>query len=276
MARLSSARPLVNKVLLLTVLVLGFCAPTARAQLFLEEGKVVLAVSGSERVNKHIVVNNTSSEPINVKVYWEDFEYLSPYDGAKKFTPAGTSKNSASGIVSFFPQTFQLPAFGKQQIDYSVSTPEDMSEGHYGVLFFEKAGDPIKTDAGISIVTRVGCLFFIEPKEKNKTAVIENMALNGSTLVGRFSNQGNVIMIPRTTYNVMDKEGLVADRGEVKKHYVPPGVSASWEVPLPKTLGQGEYTLLVNADLDEGDAVVKEMQLIKDAAGKLSIENVRD
>ncbi len=248
---------------------------TAKAQLFLEEGKVVLAVSGGERVNKSIVIHNTSNKSINLKVYWEDFQYQPPYDGLKAFLAAGTSPQSAAQWVTYAPTELTLPPSGQQKIDYTISVPEQIEAGHYGVLFFEDT-NPIKDVSGVNIVTRVGSLFFIEPKGKLKKAAIENIQVSGSNLTGDFSNQGNVVLIPRMTYYIMDDAGVVVGRGEVKKLYVPPGATAQWQVTLPENLAAGRYSFVLNSDLEEGEVVVKEIEFVKDASGQLSVQNVKD
>ncbi len=248
----------------------------AKAQLFLENGKVVLAVSGGEHTNGTLMVHNTSADPVDVKVYWEDFEYKPPYEGTKNFLPAGTAPASASQWVAFSPQVFTIPAFGQQKIDYTVSVPSLIQGGHYGVLFFEKNSDSITNGEGLTIVTRVGCLFFIEPKDKNKNAVIQNAGLKANGIVANFVNQGNVILIPHTTYYLMQDSGMVLLRGEANKLYVPPGASALLEISLKQQLNPGHYTLVVNSDLDDGDVVVKEIGLAVDAGGQLTIENSQD
>jgi hypothetical protein len=266
---------IIRIVFLVLCLAVGFTAQ-AQAQLFLENGKVVLAVSGGDHPNGFLVIHNTSAQQADVKVYWEDFEYKSPYDGTKSFLPAGTAPGSASQWVVFSPQTFSLPAFGQQKIDYTVSVPSSIQEGHYGVLFFEKSSDPLNNGEGVTIVTRVGCLFFIEPKDKVKKAALQDIGLNANSLTANFVNQGNVILIPRTTYYVMQGEGLVLLRGESKKVYVPPGASAPIEVTLKKQLNPGHYTLVVNADLDEGDVVVKEIGLDVDVSGQMMLGKIQE
>lgn len=246
------------------------------AQLFLEEGKVVLAVSPGERVNKSITVANTTNKEINVRAYWQDFEYQPPYAGSKSFLPEGTTKLSANKMVSFSPQVFKLAGFGKQKIDYSINVPANATGGYYGVLFFEKNPDPLEVKMGLSIVTRVGTLFFIESKDKSKKSEINSVVVNADKITGAYHNQGNAILIPRMTYNVFDKEGLVADRGELKKLYVPPGASANWEIGLPKGLSAGKYALVLNTDLDDGDMIVTELSIDIDVAGHLKIENIHD
>ncbi len=264
--------------MMIKVLVFIFCSivligTEAKAQLFLEQGKLSLAVSDAERSNGSVTLHNTSSDPVEVKVYWEDFEYKSPYDGTKNFSPAGTGRNSASKWVAFTPQVFTIPAFGRQKIDYTLTVPDTITEGHYGVLFFESNGAPMAGDKGVTLVTRVGCLFFIEPKQKNKKSDIQDIKSDKKGFTVNFVNQGNIVLIPKTTYYVMEDEGLVVSRGETEKLYVPPGVSASLEIPLKSPLKEGRYTLVINSDLEEGDVVIKEVELAVDAGGQVTISN---
>ena len=264
------------RIFLLMISAVGLLTAEAKAQLFLEQGKVNITVSNGEHTNGSLLIHNTSSEKANIKVYWEDFEYKAPYDGTKEFLPAGTAPASASSWVSFSPQVFTMPAFGQQKIDYTVTAPAQVQGGHYGVLFFERSSDLPTSDAGVTLVTRVGCLFFIEPKDKKKKAVLQDIGVKPEGITANFVNQGDVILIPHTTYYIMQQDGLVSLRGESKKLYVPPGVSAPLAISLKKKLSQGNYTLVVNCDLEEGDVVIKEIGLAVDASGQLTVTNSQD
>ncbi len=257
--------------------ILSMVAPrVAQAQLFLEEGKVVLSVSPGERVNRSLTIDNTSKDEMDVRVYWEDFQYESPFDGTKKFLPAGTVPGSASSWIQYMPQEFKIQPSQKQRIDYTINVPSDIQGGHYGVLFFEKSGGAVIDEKAIKIVTRIGCLFFIEAKDGDKRAAIGNVLLAGSDLTGTFTNSGNVVLIPRMTYYMMDDSGMVVDRGELAKLYVPAGAAASLKVALSKDLSAGHYSLVLNADLDGGDIVVKEITLQKTSSGEFLVEKVQD
>ncbi len=265
---------MIVRIVFLAFFACGVIAGEAQAQLYLENGKVVLAVSGGEHTNGSLIIRNTSADQADVKVYWEDFKYKPPYDGSKDFLPASTVTGSASQWVTFYPQSFSLPPFGQQKIDYSVAVPGSIDKGHYGVLFFEKSSLAVTNGEGVNLVTRVGCLFFIEPTDKNKNAAIENVKLEGNeSFSASFANHGNIIIIPRTTYYIMQEGGLVLLRGEANKVYVPPGAAATIEIPLKKKLSPGRYTLVVNADLQEGDVAVKEISLAVDASGQITIVN---
>jgi len=264
---------MIVRIIFLMFCVIGVLTGETQAQLFLENGKETLAVSGGDHLNGTLLIHNTSSDPAEIKVYWEDFEYKPPFDGTKNFLPAGTAAASASQWVTFSPQAFNMPGFGQQKIDYTVTVPSVIQEGHYGVLFFERSSNAtLSSDKGVTLVTRVGCLFFVEPKDKSKKAVIQDIKLKANSLAASFANQGNVILIPHTTYYIMQEGGLVLLRGEVNKLYVPPGASAPLEISLKKKLNPGHYTLVINSDLDEGDVVVKEIGLAVDASGLVSLE----
>jgi hypothetical protein len=244
---------------------------TAKAQFVLEQGKVSLAVSGGERLNGFVTIHNNSKEEALLKVYWEDFEYITPYDGSKSFAPAGTLPSTASQWISYSPQEFKISGFGAQKVQYTISVPEKVEGGHYGVLFFERVNSDVKTTTGVKVVYRMGSLFFIEAKDKIKQAVFNAMKIAAGSLTGALTNQGNAVLVPRTTYYIMDQDGLVADRGDVKNLYIPPGVTAPFSIALPAGLQPGAYTFFVNADLEEGDVVVQEIAFSKDAAGRITM-----
>ncbi|MFH0753965.1 MAG: hypothetical protein V2A70_05310 [Candidatus Omnitrophota bacterium] len=269
-----------KKFILLNLVILGISAilaGPARAQFFLEQGKINLNVSGGDRINKSLTIHNTTQEEQVVKAYWEDFEYQPPYEGAKKFLPVGTGVGtSAAGWVNFSPQEFTLPPQGKKEIEYSINVPQKYDAGHYGILFFERASEPYKDATGVNIITRVGALFFIEPKNIEKKAELKNLKQDVASLTGEFHNMSTVILIPQITYYVMNNDGLVADRGELKKLYIPPSVAAKWTIPLSFKLEPGEYSMVINADFEEGNVAVKEVKLTKDSSGNLTVDVPQD
>jgi hypothetical protein len=263
---------LFNLFMLLGVLFPGM----AQAQLFIEDGKVVLSVTEGERINKFITVANTSKEQVLVKIYLEDFQYQPPYDGTKKFFPAGVGPASASKIINYSPQEISIPPFGKQKIDYTITVPDKFDKGLYGVLFFEQTGSSTKNVTGIDIVTRAGSLFFIEPKNAIRKAELDKVSLQGGNIVGTFVNKSTITLIPRIVYYFMEDEGMVKERGELKNLYVPAGETASWELPVPVSLNAGHYTLVINADLGEENVVTKEIGLTKSASDQLTLQVTGD
>lgn len=254
-----------------------FLCASAHAQVFIEQGKVNLLVHPGEHVSGAVTVDNTTGKSVKARIYWEDFAYQPPFDGAKKFAPASTLKASLAKWVQFSPRDLVLPAFGKANISYSVDVPANAQGGYYGVLFIEPQNlDLTGPDKGVRIVTRVGCLFFVETGDRNKDASVDQVAVNGNILKGRLRNEGNVVLLPQSSYYIMDREGLAADRGELKKYYLPPGESADFDLSLSNDLSKGEYTLVLTFDLQDGDVLVKEIELTKNSDIEYKVRTVRD
>jgi len=247
----------------------------ARAQLVMEKSRIEETVKPGDTLVDSITLHNKSDEPMALSVYWQDFDYLPPFDGQKKFTPAGTSQYTMSSWIAFSPDELTIPPHGKKDVNFTIKVPSDAVGGHYGVLFFERGSRQKKDVTGVNIVTRLGALFFIESTNKNKSAAIKNIEIKEKALKGVFENKGNIIFFPRGIYYIMDHEGMVLSRGEVKKIYLPPGNEAPFSIDLSDELKEGEYTLVLTFDLNEGNSVVKEVDLKKVSSG-YEIQQVRD
>jgi len=253
------------------------CHQNLYAQIFIEQGKVTLNIKPGERVSDEITVHNTLNEQMRVNAYWEDFEYQPPYEGAKKFYPAGSTKDSFKEWVQFSPQEFVLPAFGKMKIQYVFNVPSDVQGGYYGVLFFEKIDQDLKDpQTGVNIVTRVGCLFFLESEQKSKNVSAENFSFSLNRLNYDLKNEGDVILIPKAIYYVMDQEGNVFDRGEFSNYYIPPQGIAQAALQLGSNIPDGQFTLVLTLDLQEGDSWVKEIDFEKNGESSFNLIRVRD
>ena len=253
-----------------------FCLPV-HAQVFVEQGKVNLLVHPGEHVSDTVTIHNTTGKSVKARIYWEDFSYQPPFDGAKKFAPASTLKTSLAKWIQFSPRDLVLPAFGKVNISYSIDVPSNAQGGYYGVLFVEPQNPELSgPDKGVRIITRVGCLFFVETGDRSKEASVDQIFVNGNILKGRLRNQGNVVLLPQSSYYIMDREGLAADRGELKKRYLPPGESVDFDLPLSKDLSPGEYTLVLTFDLQDGDVLVKEIEFTKNSDIQYQVRTIRD
>lgn len=247
----------------------------ASAQVFLEKGKVEHTVKPGERINGSIMVHNTSDVEIKVTTYWEDFNYIEPFDGTKKFLPAGTSEYSMASWINFSPREFSLGPFGKRELSYTIDTPANISGGYNGVLFVEKEPVESKTTKGLSIIARVGCLFFMESIAKNVSVEIQDLSFDNTVLTGYLNNSGNVMAMPKGVYYVLNSEGLAVDRGEIKNLYLPPNEKVKWNVSLPLDLGYDNYTVVMTFELSGENVLVREIDFLKNQSG-FNITEIRD
>ncbi len=251
----------------------------------LDHTKVRLSIAPGSSKSGSIMVENPSDETRHVKIYLEDWRYVSQ-DGSKEFSPAGTINLSAAGWISFLPVEFTILPFGKQKLNYTVRVPANAQGGHYAIMFFE-VGEPNQTSEGVSVnlAIRMGSLFYIEPEGTIKKFhqlsdfnVQKNESTNGLDISLDFQNTGNTDIICGGTFDIIDKRGRVFARGEFSKGYTLPGDTAKLSSAWKKPLSAGKYDVVVTLDLGKaleelqlgrGPIVVKESEIEIGEAGKV-------
>jgi hypothetical protein len=247
------------------------------AQLIIQDSRIKREIEPASTVLDTLLIQNSSTAQLKVKVYWQDFDYQSPYyEGVKEFSPVGTSDYSCHDYVSFSPKEMTLPAYGKDEVKYSINVPENFQGGCNGVMFFEIGGTSPDSKVGVSIVTRIGALFFLESTNKTKSAQITDIAIKEDILQGKVVNRGNVVLFPKGVYYVLNKDGFVEDRGQVNPIYLPPSKKADFQFALPDKLKIGKYTLVLTFDLEGGDNAVKEVDLSKKNNNEVVIVETRN
>lgn len=266
------------KKIITLLLVLLLADSFAFAQLIIDKSKIKLEIKPGETFSDVITLANSGNEPINVRVYFEDFKYLPPFDGRKEFINPSLSGNPMASWLNFSPQDFTLSPGTERKVTYSIKIPNDIkNEGYYGVLFFEIGAGQIKNaEVDLKVIQRIGCLFFLETKNRLKKSEIKNITINSLSISGRFSNSGNIVLIPRGTYYIMSDDGNVVTRGEIKQMYIPANEAASFSLEFPKSLPQGNFTAVITFDLEDGDALVKEIDFSNNAASGPILLQTRD
>ena len=230
-----------------------------------------------EAITGVLQLSNPSQQDVKVKAYLEDFTYVDPFNGSKKFSPAGSTKHSCANWIRFTPQDFTLAAYSQKNIDYSIQIPQDAQGGYEAVLFFETALGTTEPKAGyiLEVMGRVGALFFVETEGSIKEAKID-FKVDGASLKGTFLNSGQVFIKSQGTYYIIDSEGLVLDRGTLENLYTLPGDKAKFSIQPSKDISAPSYTLVCTFDLQDGDVAVKEVDIDRDPTGNLKIIKITD
>lgn len=243
----------------------------------IDQGRFILQMAERESHRAIITVENPTQREVTVEVYLEDFIYIDPYDGSKSFFSPGSRNTSLSEWVTFSPRQFTLPAYGRRKVTLSVRPNQSFDTTHSGVIFFETpVGEVGQEGAGISLKTRVGSLIFVEPKIKKKEAVFSQIEGGRNQLKGKFVNSGNSLITADGTFYLLDRQGMLKERGSLQSLYMLPGDQTSLSLPLPDGLPSGDYTMVVNFDLKEGEVLVKEIDFSLQPSGRISILGVKD
>ncbi|MCK5393036.1 MAG: hypothetical protein KAI91_01770, partial [Candidatus Omnitrophica bacterium] len=135
-------------------------------------------------------------------------------------------------------------------INYTVNAPRDISGGYYGVLFIETI--PQGNTQMLRIVTRTGCLFFIETMDSIKKGEICDIIAGENSINLNLKNSGNVVLIPEATYYIMSEEGMVVGRGKIEKCYLPSEKKFPFVIKLQDILS-GNYSIVLTYDLSDND-----------------------
>jgi hypothetical protein len=265
-----------RSVFFLTGCLFLFLGPPVFAQLILDKREIKLEVKPGEVVSGVITVSNPSDKEATLNTLTQDFAYKSPYLGFKTVLPMGTTPYSCAKWITVATPVFMVPAKGKQEVSYAIKVPADARGGYYAVLFFEKGEGAITGEKGVGIRELAGCAFFLETTDKEKHAKIENIAVGEEGLQGKLSNAGDCVLILEGSFYIMDNKGMVADRGQIQKYYLPPQEEVPFVIKVSDRVPVGTYTLVINFDSQETGALIKEVDFSKDKAGKLNIGAMRD
>ena len=233
---------------------------------------VEAVVARGRTTNSTIDVENQSDQPTTLEVYLQDWEYVEGGSGDKLFSVPGASPWSAAAWISFYPQKLSLPAHGKGVVEYTIRVPADAPPGgRYAVMFFESALGPAQpNEQGVSVqyTGRIGSLFEVQVAGTvERAGEIANVTVGAIaedrplSLGYTFVNKGNVVLRPKTVFNIIDSSGRYFGRGEFKPLYTFPGRSGSTTTEWKGTLKAGEYTVVVTADLGDRQVVVAEHPL---------------
>ncbi len=267
-----------SAILIIGLFIIGFASDAFSFNLSISNPKIKLKVKPGQVITGSLVISNPSSKEATVKAYLEDFMYVFPYDGSKKFFPAGSTEYSCANWISFSPSKFKLRPFGQRNVDYTIRVPESADGGYYAVLFFETSLGAIEQKPGnrLLVLGRIGSLFLLETENSIKKARIEKLKPGINSIQGQFENAGNVLLKAQGTYFIMDPENMVRDRGKIEDIFIFPGDKTIFSIKTSAGLKEGKYTLIINFDLQDGNVLVKEVDFMKHTDGSLEILATRD
>ncbi len=264
-------RKICQKTMMALCLWFGFAVSAADAQVLVEQGKIKVSLEPGQKVADTLTIHNTGSDAADLNLYFEDFRYVEPFLGKKDFFSAGTVDHSCSPWINFYPQTVHLPPFAQKKINFTINTPSDASGGYYCVLFMEKTivdgsagagGEGSK--AGLTILSRVGTLFFVETNARIKKVSVGGVKADGKTISGTLTNQGDVtLVITPLFYIINSSSGVPVDRGELEKLYVPAGSTAGFALKSSSEISDGQYLAVLTFDLEDGVSAVSEIEFQK-------------
>jgi hypothetical protein len=263
------------KILILFALL--FLVPSDAFALRIDNPKMRIKVTMGQNYTGMVTVDNPSKDPVGVKVYLEDFIYVEPFDGGKKFMPRGTTSRTISDYITFSPENFILEPFGTKTVNFTISPTKPLKETLCGVLFFETSlGSSTEEGKAIDVLGRLGSLIFLDPADGKKSAVFSSPEGGDRKISGIISNSGNLFLSALGTFYVMDANGKVLDRGQTTEAYLMPGDKRPLEIKFVPSLPEGNYTVVVTFDMQDNDIFTKEIDFSISSSGEVKVTGSRD
>jgi len=263
------------KIFILSALLL--LVPAAAFALRIDNPKLRVKVTTGQNYTGSIMAENPTKDTISVKVYLEDFIYIEPFDGEKKFMPRGTTSRTISDYITFSPQSFSLEPFGSKTVNFTLAPTKPLKETLCGVLFFETGiGSSVDDGKAIDVLGRLGSLIFLDPADGKKSAAFSSPEGGNRKISGIISDDGSLFVSALGTFYVMDANGKVLDRGQTAEAYLMPGDKRPLEIKLSAGLPEGSYTAVVTFDMQDNDIFTKEIDFSLSSSGEVKVTGSRD
>lgn len=143
--------------------------------------EVELAVGRGEAAQTAIYVENQGGQPLTLRAYAMDFSVAS--DNSYTFSEPGHETYSASRWLSLGTPEFELAGGERAEVVVALQVPGDAEPGgHYAALFIESVPSP--SEAGVSISTRIPCLFYVAISDADGVAVSVDCTIASCILPG--------------------------------------------------------------------------------------------
>ena len=236
---------------------LALLTSPALAQLGISPGSMDMLVPEGEHTLPSITVRNDSDKPMDFEVKLAG--YGQGISGSTEVLEPDTNPLSALSYIQFDPAEFYLEPGESQEIDLTVSIPQETDGGRYAVVLVvatPRDEEAIKTVSRLGVLVRLtiagshlvqqGSIKLIgsEPVESGKPIPIKVT----------YANEGNVHHTVQSSVTIFDAQGDVLDIVRSKPAVVLPGYSrelvAEW-IP-DRDLEPGIYNALASLSLEDG------------------------
>jgi len=186
------------------------------------------------------------------------------------FKPYGTLKNSCSRWINLNPPKITLQPKTSQALHYIITIPQDGLKyaEYFSVIFVSSTPSNVdmtksvvlasKAQMGILVKIKISSLAKPEGKIESfsVTPLKEDEPLK---MTYKFNNSGNVLQKIFGTFSIIDKEGNLFGRGNMKRGLANPGdvvnITSSWDGDLDA----GTYDLIAEFKYEPDISEIKEI-----------------
>lgn len=238
--------------------------------------KFVINVGSGETYRDSLDITNDSNESITLRLYVEDFLYTAPYLSDKQILPLYSSEFTLGEMISFQPKQVVIEPQSTATVNFTIKAPDDFKKMACGLLFNEMTMGVGFDDTGksFSMLSRIGTLIFVHPKEGKNAAEVFEVSGQNNSLIAKLKNSGDHFFASSGTYYILDANGMVVTRDELKEYYLLPGNIADMKIDLADTMAAGDYFMVLTVNAGDKDIVVREIEFTLTSAKNVKINSV--
>ncbi len=242
------------------------------AHLLVIPSKQEITAKQDEKTIIRITFYNQSDSFISGTLKIVDF-IVSDDTGAPHFLEAKNdikSRYSAKDWISTISKQLTIPAQDHIEVVAYISIPPNATPGgHYAAAIFEpiKTTDIEQTTAPLTSMRLASLISIVVPGEIIEKASIQNLSFPGFLEYGPvpiqalITSDGNSHIRTQVTFSLLNMFGDITDKTTTTTRAIFPGSSRKYHSSLGKKYLLGRYKIIVFAQYNGGQAVIKEEYL---------------
>ncbi len=251
------------KKIIISLLLLFFSLQVYGFSINVDPPSIYTKARPGATVTSKITVENTSKNPIVLKVYIEDWQYQN--DLTKKFLKLGSTPYSLADNAKLSVKELRLAGNAKENVYLDVTSPQNKNGGLYGVVFFEAAPMLVNKSSNVRLIGRIGSIIYHEidstqtydfdlvvndiEQDKTKTQIYLN-----------FINKSNIHLKLEGSLLILGRNHVVVDRQEVSFKALP-NKEQIFVVNTNKKLISGSYKGLLSLNYLGDKLFTKEISI---------------
>lgn len=247
------------KKLFFTLIILcSFSLNALSISMNIDPSNIKFLIKPGDTKTGEIFIQNTSSEPVKLKIYAEDWIYLP--DGSKNFMKPGSTVYSCTKWLKIDQDKLEMNAKETKKISFSVTSPKNATGGHVSVIFFESVSE-VKN--GILVAGRIGTIIYLDTEgDIKRSAEIKDITtfVSGESSPIKvnftFVNKGNTYINAPAIVSITKDDKVVIEKTLLPLKTLPSD-RITGEALFQEGLKEGNYDARIEVKFDDKTLVEK-------------------
>jgi hypothetical protein len=228
-----------------------------------------LSIAPGSHGRQTITIRSLAQAPVTCSVRSADWTIENGTADGLRYHAPGTCERSCTPWIQVWPDIFELPPGGQQDISLSVALPEDAEGSYFSALILDVQGDNQDGGSGFLASTRINYGHLITVDTAGRTvwsAEIEDFRVSrpddtsGLEMQASIRNLGTAGLRPEGFLAVVDAEGVLVGRIPLKTYFAQPGGTIQLAEVWEGLLKAGVYRAIGAIDIGGDQTLAPEVE----------------